>query len=468
MKYTTYIIAVLLLLTPFMGSAQDGEGLFKSKCNVCHIEDKASTGPILKGVKAKWEEAGEGELLYEWVKDPQALIASGKSEMAMKAKELAAGSMNAQQVSNEEIDAILAYVDDFVRVEKTGPPTGDPKGEVTYVPNYEQNLTLFYFLLSTAFLLLIAIITMSGTVIRFVKSPYFKKNAKDGNHPLFKAIILLIGFSMFFSNDSFALEFMQPGQAEEGAPWLKVENMDVYVLILLNLVLVFVLFYVRRMMKVFMTMTKDPDITEEESVDVGKKVNAILTDVVPIEEEHTILLHHEYDGIKELDNNLPPWWVWMFYGTIIFGIIYTFNYHILGTGDLQTAEYNKSMKQAEKEIKAYREANAMNIDASTATMMTEESDLSTGKVLFGQKCVLCHNQEGEGDSGPNLTDEAWIYGYEIGDVFESIQKGRPAGGMPAHESEFNPKQIQQIASYVLSLPFKEGSAPKGSIIKEKK
>lgn len=468
MKYIVYIIATITMLTPLLGTAQDGEGLFKSKCNVCHLVDAHSTGPNLKGVQAKWEEAGEGEMLYDWVKNPKALFDSGKSEMAKKIKSFSGADMSPQPISNEEIDAIMSYVDNYEKpAEVTETPTGDPV-EVTYVPNYEENLDLFYALIAMTIFLLIAIILMSGTVTRFIKTDYFKDRVKDaGNNPLLKSIVVLIGFTFAFSNNTQAFTFVAPGEGAEGSPWLLIENIDIYVLVAINILLVFVLLYIKRVMRLFVSMTEpEAEVVIENNDEVFKKVNQVLTSAVPIEEEHTILLHHEYDGIKELDNNLPPWWVWLFYATIAFGIIYIFHYHILHTGDLQVAEYNKEMIRAEKEKVAYLEANAMNVTAETVVVLTDSDNISKGKVFFSNKCVACHDTKGQGNTAPNLTDKNWIYGFEIKDVFTSIQDGRPAGGMPAHAAEFNPLQIQQIASYVLSLPETKGRDPEGDIIEK--
>jgi cytochrome c oxidase cbb3-type subunit 3 len=125
------------------------------------------------------------------------------------------------------------------------------------------------------------------------------------------------------------------------------------------------------------------------------------------------------------------------------------------------------MKQAEIANEAYRKANAMNITADDAVLTLDPSDLSMGKAIFKEKCTDCHGDKGEGDIGPNLTDRAWIYGYDISDVFYSIQKGRP-GGMKAHEAELNPIQIQNLASYVIQFPEAEGLDPQGDIIEEEK
>lgn len=467
MKTLTAIMVTLLIAITPQVLAQNGEQLFKSKCSTCHSLKQKSTGPMLQGVKQKWEDAGESDLLYEWVKNPAELIASGKSAMANAIKGYSPTTMAPQQVSNEEVDAILAYVDAWEDKPKVEKVAEGPK-EVIIVPDYDGNLTIFYVMCTLTVFLLIAIIVMSGTITRLVKSDFFKKRIRE-NADTIKTILLIGLFVGLGTSSSFALEFNGPGAAEEGQPWLLVENVDLYVLLTIDIVLVGLLFYLRRMFNTFLGMTKAPkeEGVEEVQEDVMKKVNQILTDVVPIEEEHTILMDHEYDGIRELDNNLPPWWVWMFYGTIGFAVIYIFHFHILGTGDLQKAEYDKDVKISEAREEAYRKKMAMNVTAETAVLLTEASDINVGKTIFSQKCATCHNPKGSGmsGSGPNLTDKYWIYGYQMFDVFTTISEGRP-GGMPPQGGELNPVQIQQVASYVLQLPEAEGVAPKGDFIEK--
>jgi cytochrome c oxidase cbb3-type subunit 3 len=188
---------------------------------------------------------------------------------------------------------------------------------------------------------------------------------------------------------------------------------------------------------------------------------------VAIEEEHTILMHHEYDGIRELDNNLPPWWVWGFYATIIFAVVYIVNFHLLQTSDLQIKAYDKEMAKAKVDIDAYLSKMAMNVDETTATQLTDATAISSGKAIFETNCVTCHKSKGEGDIGPNLTDEYWIYGPYIKVLFKTIKLGT-ANGMPEHASKLNPVQIQQVASFVLSLPYSAGKEPTGEKYAKKK
>jgi cytochrome c oxidase cbb3-type subunit 3 len=269
------------------------------------------------------------------------------------------------------------------------------------------------------------------------------------------------------SNNAHALNYIGPGEGEKDGPWLLVNTTDLLALLVIDIILLVVVLYLRHLFGQMISMVrpKAEKIEEVPALVSLKKVNQVLTDAVPIEEEHKILMEHEYDGIQELDNNLPPWWVWGFYATIVFSFIYLINYHILGVSDLQIKAYDKEIKVAEKEVQAYLNKMAMNVDETSATLLTDASDLSAGAGIFAANCVACHKTKGEGEIGPNLTDNTWIYGYDIKDVFKTVKNGT-ANGMPEHSSKFNPVQIQQVASYVLSLPAVKGLAPQGSIVEK--
>ncbi|MBI1835668.1 MAG: c-type cytochrome [Flavobacteriia bacterium] len=479
MKKSYIISSALLFMMLFNATifAQDGEAIFKSKCSACHILGKDGTGPNLAGAKQKWVDAGEGDMLAEWVKNSTALIAGGKSKLANEIKAYSPMDMPAQDVTPADVDAIFTFIDTPVAtpsIENTSPTNKPVTPEVTYIPNYNDNLTLFYWLLLAIAILAIGIIIMSSSIMNLAKSDYFKnklaeKNAKEENNSSINTtLIAILGMFglMAMNNSSLALSFNSPGEAVEKAPWLMVENSDIYFLIAINLILVAVIFYLKGMFKNLMNLIRSKEETVvADTPKAMKKINKVLTDVVPIEEEESILMHHEYDGIRELDNNLPPWWVWMFVITIIFAVVYLFNYHILKTGDLQYTAYEKEMKQADKEVKAYLEANAMDIDETSVTLSTDSGDLDKGKALFETNCVTCHNPKGEGIIGPNLTDKNWIYGYDIKDVFKTIKNGT-SNGMPEHGSKFNPVQIQQVASFVLSLPETKGKEAQGDIIEK--
>lgn len=185
-----------------------------------------------------------------------------------------------------------------------------------------------------------------------------------------------------------------------------------------------------------------------------------LTGSKAIEEEDEIILDHNYDGIRELDNNLPPWWLYGFYITILFAVIYMAKYHIFN-GDNQQEEYLKEVAAAKIEIEAYKRTAKNLVDVNTVTLLTEASDLSNGKKIFTERCIACHKADGGGGIGPNLTDEYWILGGGIKNIFKTVSEGgRDGKGMIAWKQDLKPLEIAQVASYVISLKGTTPAAPK--------
>jgi cytochrome c oxidase cbb3-type subunit III len=161
------------------------------------------------------------------------------------------------------------------------------------------------------------------------------------------------------------------------------------------------------------------------------------------------LLDHDYDGIMELDNNLPPWWLYMFYGTIIFAAIYSM--YFFGMGDFkQQDELNNEIAVAEAQITKFKEKNGPSIDENSAVLLTDAAQLKDGEEIYSKNCVACHAANGGGGVGPNFTDDAWIHGNTINDLFKTIKYGVPEKGMIPWESQLNPEQIQNVASYILT------------------
>lgn len=176
----------------------------------------------------------------------------------------------------------------------------------------------------------------------------------------------------------------------------------------------------------------------------------------PIEEEGEIILDHNYDGIKELDNNLPPWWLYGFYATIVFAAIYLVRYHIFD-GDTQLDELETELADARIEIEEYKKTAKDLVDFNTVKVLTSAEDLNTGKSIFETNCVACHMADGGGGIGPNLTDEHWILGGGIKNVFKTISEGGRSGkGMIPWKAQLKPSQIAKVASYVLTL---QGTTP---------
>lgn len=186
----------------------------------------------------------------------------------------------------------------------------------------------------------------------------------------------------------------------------------------------------------------------------------------PLSESQDITLDHNYDGIRELDNKLPPWWLYGFYITIVFAGIYLTRYHIFDGMD-QTQEYTAEVVEAEAAIALFKETAKDFVDASNVVYLSESADLNAGQKIFEQFCVACHKADGGGGIGPNLADEYWILGGGIKNIFTTITEGgRDGKGMVSWSNELKPRERAQVASYVLSLQGttpKEPKAAEGSI-----
>jgi cytochrome c oxidase cbb3-type subunit 3 len=212
-----------------------------------------------------------------------------------------------------------------------------------------------------------------------------------------------------------------------------------------------------------------PKVVKEKKASVFAKLRQIMTKSTPVEREAEIMLDHDYDGIRELDSKIPPWFAWLFILTIIFAAYYMIDYHIIGSGQVQYEEYAQEVKMASLEREALIKSGAF-INEETVTLLSDASDLEKGKAVFDQNCIACHASDGGGIVGPNLTDEYWIHGGGIKNVFKVIKYGVVEKGMISWQTQLNPNQMQEVASYVLSLQGTTPAAPKqpeGEIWKEK-
>jgi cytochrome c oxidase cbb3-type subunit 3 len=176
-----------------------------------------------------------------------------------------------------------------------------------------------------------------------------------------------------------------------------------------------------------------------------------LMSLRPLSEEKNMIMEHEYDGIQELDNPTPAWFMYLFYGSIIFAVGYLLNYHVFHTGQLQYEEYRTEVAQADLAKAAFLSKAANRVDENTVKLVTDPAVLSAGQVVFKQNCAPCHGEHAQGVVGPNLTDDYWLHGDKIADLFKTIKYGVPAKGMPTWEKQLSPKQISDVANYVKSL-----------------
>ena len=194
----------------------------------------------------------------------------------------------------------------------------------------------------------------------------------------------------------------------------------------------------------------------------GKRVYQNMLGSKPIEAEVEIILDHNYDGIRELDNKLPPWWVYMFYATIVFAVIYLVRFHVIGDYD-QDMEYERDVATAQLEIEEYKRTAKDLVDVNTVALLTDATDLSAGKAIFEVNCVACHMADGGGGIGPNLTDSNWILGGGIKNVFNTISEGgRDGKGMVAWKQILKPAEMAQVSSYVLTFEGTTAANPKAA------
>tara|TARA_R110000765_G_scaffold103334_8_gene192675 strand:- start:4024 stop:4917 length:894 start_codon:yes stop_codon:yes gene_type:complete len=194
----------------------------------------------------------------------------------------------------------------------------------------------------------------------------------------------------------------------------------------------------------------------------GKNLYNNLLGSKPMEAEGEIILDHNYDGIRELDNNLPPWWVYLFYASIVFAVVYLVRFHIYNDYT-QDEEYAQEVATAQLEIDEYKKTAKGLVDANTVELLTDASDLNAGKLIFESNCVACHMADGGGGIGPNLTDQNWILGGGIKNVFHTISEGgRDGKGMIAWKQSLKPVEIAQVASYVLTFEGTTSANPKAA------
>ena len=198
-----------------------------------------------------------------------------------------------------------------------------------------------------------------------------------------------------------------------------------------------------------------PEKAKKPKAEVWQK----LLSLKPMAEEKELLIAHDYDGIQELDNPIPAWFMYLFYGSIIFGVGYLLNYHVFKTGQLQYAEYRTEMAQADIAKKVFLSKQANRVDENTVKLAHDPAIIASGQAIFKTTCAPCHGEHAQGNVGPNLTDDYWLHGGKISDLFKTIKYGVLAKGMPTWEKQLSPKQISDVANYIESL---HGSNPAGA------
>jgi cytochrome c oxidase cbb3-type subunit 3 len=260
-------------------------------------------------------------------------------------------------------------------------------------------------------------------------------------------------------------------------PMMPLYALSVLVVVVAILVLIVALYTIRivNMMAAQaekVTAIKD-DIAHEAAPSLWYRITQKLNASVPVAKEKDIDTGHEFDGIRELDNHLPPWWKWLFIGTVVWALVYFFVFHISSSLPLSIEEYDTEVAMARQhadELKASQPASV--IDENTLVYKADDEILAKGKNVFSSTCVACHRADGGGNTiGPNLTDEFWIHGGGIKNIFLTIKNGKVDKGMPEWGKAMSVEDVRNVAFYVMSLQGSNpanGKAPQGEKVMPEK
>lgn len=321
-------------------------------------------------------------------------------------------------------------------------------------------LSIDALLIAVAAFLLVPIFILSKTLLFAARVYWDKTHSEDSGHTggVAKAILpvlLMLGAQSAFAQDAAAAA---PADNPYGyTVWLMltVIGLEVFAIIILGLQTVKLLKLTSGEAEKAAAGSAAAVAQKSLFAEIWEKINKFR----PVEEEGSIDTGHSYDGIRELDNITPPWFTVSFIGTIIFGVIYLWVFHVSGTGPRQEEELARELAKAEEQQKAFLATQANNIDENTVALLTSAGDIAAGKKIFDASCAVCHKADMGGQVGPNLTDAYWIHGGSVKDVFKLIKYGVQEKGMMPWKDEYSPQQIAQVTSYILSM---QGSNPPGA------
>ena len=178
------------------------------------------------------------------------------------------------------------------------------------------------------------------------------------------------------------------------------------------------------------------------------------------EEKAKLMSDHSYDGITELDNFMPPWLQWVFVSTVVVAVIYFVHFTVLGNGPTSIEEYEEELRVEAIAAVERKATQAAGIDENTVVFDESAGAISAGKTLFETNCVACHAADGGGGVGPNLTDDYWLHGGSIKDVFTVVKFGVIEKGMIPWQDQLSPEEMQQVSSYILTLKGTTPANPK--------
>ena len=315
----------------------------------------------------------------------------------------------------------------------------------------------YYLLTALAIILLIVIAALNGAIrnITSGKALWEKMKNNNGAAALITFLLMMAGNSVFAQAAAEGdLEIIEPNY-----------GLMFWLFVLVDVLLIIVVLVQLSTLSGLVNAIKGDALSGEYAeVETGfDRFWKNLTKAAPVGREAEVMTDHEYDGIKELDNVLPPWWLYLFYITIVFAVIYFGYYEVYKTTPMSVDEYKAEMAEAEKL------AASVEITAETVQLIEDEASLANGKAVFDANCVSCHLADGGGLIGPNLTDKYWKNGKgTVNDVFGIITDGVPGTAMVSWKALISPKDRQDLSSYILvklqgSTPANP-KAPEGNLV----
>lgn len=231
------------------------------------------------------------------------------------------------------------------------------------------------------------------------------------------------------------------------------------VLIIVMLVVAVVLFNISLALKKMLPQKVEIDTEFQQAMD-ERTFWQKLAGLRPMKYEQGMMMEHAYDGILEIDNPIPAWFMTLFYGSILVSVVYLFAYHVVGDGQIMTTEYKEQLAEGEAVKKSFMEKFAKSINENNVAILKDSKAIEDGKKLYTQNCIACHAADGGGGVGPNLTDEYWLHGSNVKSVYHTISEGVAEKGMISWKKSLNPLQIQQIMSYIFTMKGTKPAKPK--------
>ncbi|WP_041779444.1 cbb3-type cytochrome c oxidase N-terminal domain-containing protein [Belliella baltica] len=270
-------------------------------------------------------------------------------------------------------------------------------------------------------------------------------------------LIMLISFSFTMS------AFAQTSEITWVSKIQEMESSQLTLLVILAVVLGVILLLLVLMiylMSFMVTVFKkeNPETANEPSWWDEFKLKYIVGRMKPVggKEEKEMMLDHSYDGIVELDNHMPPWLANVFYLSIAFAVAYFTYYSVLGLGKSQIEEYQEELQIAAVEAEKYKLLALSSIDETSVVFDSSTPAINSGKTIYDTNCAACHAADGGGGIGPNMTDEYWIHGGSIADIFKVVKYGVVEKGMVPWQDQLSPEEMQNVSSYILTL---QGTTP---------